>query len=62
MSILAFFRNHHHYWGIPHTRTTDNRLIQTCYECSAERQVKIELRPSHLDYPVFAMSDDDLAA
>ena len=46
MKILAFLRNHAHYWGIPHTRTSDNRLIQTCYECGAEREVKIELRPS----------------
>ena len=49
MKILAFLRNHEHYWGVPHPRNTDNRLIQTCYECGAERQVKIELRPSPLD-------------
>lgn len=45
MKILAFFTNHTHYWGVPHTRTTDNKLIQVCYECSQEREVKIELRP-----------------
>lgn len=44
MKILAFFTNHTHYWGVPHTRTADNKLIQVCYECSQEREVKIELR------------------
>jgi hypothetical protein len=24
-------------------------LVQTCYECGAERLVKIELRPSSID-------------
>lgn len=45
MSILSFFTNHSHYWGIPHERPADNRLIQTCYECGAEREIKINLRP-----------------
>jgi len=44
MSILAFFRNHSHYWGVPHPRVRDNHLVQTCYECGAEREIKIELR------------------
>jgi hypothetical protein len=48
MKLLAFLRNHAHYWGIPHSRSTDNRLIQTCYECGAERQVKIEFVPCPL--------------
>ena len=25
-----------HYWSIPH-RSADNRLVQVCYECGAER-------------------------
>lgn len=25
-----------HYWGAPH-READNRLVQVCYECGAER-------------------------
>lgn len=60
MKILAFLRNHTHYWGIPHSRSTDNRLVQTCYECGADRQLKIELRPS-LDVanPIYS---DHLAA
>jgi hypothetical protein len=62
MSILAFFRNHQHYWGIPHPRETDNRLIQTCYECSAEREVKIELRPSPNDEIIEPMLGGNLAA
>ena len=44
MRIMAFLRNHSHYWGIPHPRN-DARLVQTCYECGAERLIKIELRP-----------------
>lgn len=51
MRITTLFSNHSHYWGVPHPRSTDNRLVQTCYECGAERQIKIELRPSALaDY------------
>ena len=45
MSILSFLRNHRHYWGIPHERPSDNRMIQTCYECGTEREIKINLRP-----------------
>lgn len=46
MKILSLLKSHDHYWGVMHTRSQDNRLIQTCYECGAEREVKIELRPS----------------
>jgi hypothetical protein len=46
MSILSFLSPHNHYWGIPHPRLGDNRLVQTCYECGSEREVKVELRPS----------------
>lgn len=46
MKILAFLKNHNHYWGVPHPRNIDDRLVQTCYECGAEREIKIELRPS----------------
>ena len=59
--ILAFLRNHTHYWGIPHPRSVDEKLIQTCYECGAEREVKIELRPS-LDVIAAPLYDDHLAA
>ena len=45
MSILSLLTNHNHYWGIPHERLTDRRLIQTCYECGAEREIKVDLRP-----------------
>jgi hypothetical protein len=61
MKILAFLRNHAHYWGIPHPRSSDNRLIQTCYECGAEREVKIELRPT-LDTFIAPIHGDNLAA
>lgn len=45
MSILEFLTNHHHYWGIPHERQSDRQLIQICYECGSEREVKVNLRP-----------------
>lgn len=62
MKILAFLRNHAHYWGIPHPRSSDDRLIQTCYECGAEREVKIELRPLPLDRIIAPIHSDNLAA
>lgn len=43
--MLSLLTNHNHYWGIPHERVTDRRLIQTCYECGAERELKVDLRP-----------------
>jgi hypothetical protein len=60
MTLLAFLRNHAHYWGIPHPRNSDDRLVQTCYECGAERVVKIELRPD--EEIVAPLHDDHLAA
>ena len=45
MKLYELFGGHSHYWGVPHLRDADNLLIQTCYGCSKERQVKIELRP-----------------
>lgn len=62
MKILAFLRNHSHYWGVPHPRSTDNRLIQVCYECGAERRVKIELRPSPIESISARAQDDHVAA
>jgi hypothetical protein len=46
MKLLAFFTNHTHYWGVPHLRHTDKKLIQVCYECSTEREVLAPLIPS----------------
>lgn len=46
MSIFTILSNHTHYWGIPHERPSDKRLIQICYECGAERELKIDLNPS----------------
>jgi hypothetical protein len=46
MNIISLLTNHTHYWGIPHERPSDKRLIQTCYECGAEREIKVDLRPS----------------
>jgi hypothetical protein len=63
MRLLAFLRNHAHYWGIPHPRDTeDDTLVQTCYECGAERVVKIELRPPVYEEIVAPLHDDHLAA
>lgn len=62
MKILSFFTNHTHYWGIPHPRSVDNKLIQVCYECGAEREVKIELRPSAVEEATTALDGGHLAA
>lgn len=62
MKILAFLKNHAHYWGVPHPRSTDDRLIQTCYECGAEREIKIELRPSAVGTAATPVNGDNLAA
>lgn len=62
MKILSFLTNHAHYWGIPHPRTNDNRLVQTCYECGAERVVKIELRQSVPEEVSAPINGDHLAA
>ena len=45
MNIFQLLTYHTHYWGIPHERPADKRLIQTCYECGAERAIKVDLRP-----------------
>jgi hypothetical protein len=45
MSLMSLLTNHYHYWGIPHERSSDERLIQICYECGAEREIKVHLRP-----------------
>lgn len=62
MKILAFLRNHAHYWGIPHSRSRDNRLVQTCYECGAEREMKIELRAYPVEDVLTPIHGDHLAA
>jgi hypothetical protein len=62
MKLLAFLRNHAHYWGIPHSRSRDNRLIQTCYECGAEREMKIELRAYPVEDILTPIHGDHLAA
>lgn len=44
MNIVSLFTNHDHYWGLPHERSADLRLVQTCYGCGRERLIKVELR------------------
>ncbi|MBI3653831.1 MAG: hypothetical protein HY231_22600 [Acidobacteria bacterium] len=62
MKLMEIFTYHSHYYGVPHPRITDNRLVQTCYECGAEREVKIELRPQP-EAPVRApLHDNQVAA
>ena len=62
MDILAFLNNHKHYWGIPHAHATDSRIVQTCYECGGEREVKIDLRPSPLLDPISKEQEHGKAA
>ena len=45
MILLSLLTNHYHYWGIPHKRGSGQQLIQICYECGAEREIKIDLCP-----------------
>jgi hypothetical protein len=45
MNLMSLLTNHYHYWGIPHERSSDKRLIQICYECGAEREIKVPLGP-----------------
>jgi len=40
----------------------DSRLVQTCYECGAEREVKIELRAFPYDDVAAPIHGDNLAA
>ena len=62
MKLLAFLRNHAHYWGVPHPDAKNDRLVQTCYECGAERQIKIELRPAPSDQITYPITKDHIAA
>jgi len=34
---------HKHYWSIPHTRESDGRIVQICYDCGKERVSPIRL-------------------
>lgn len=43
--LWAILTNHKCAWGVIHMRVRDNKLIQTCYSCSKEITVKVELRP-----------------
>jgi hypothetical protein len=36
---------HRHYWGVPHRREGDSRVIQICYECGKEREIRLDLAP-----------------
>jgi hypothetical protein len=46
MNILSLVTGHHHYWGVPHVGGTEERLIQICYECGAQKRVKANLLPA----------------
>lgn len=45
MNLKSLLTNHYHYWSIPHKRRSDRQLIRICYECGAEREIKIDLCP-----------------
>jgi len=51
MNILRLITGHEHYWGIPHQHVAAKFLIQTCYECGADRKVKADLQPSPTPEP-----------
>jgi hypothetical protein len=62
MNILSLLTNHKHYWGIPHERPHDKRIIQICYECGAEREPKVDLHPSFAQENECAKTQDVKAA
>jgi hypothetical protein len=41
--LKELFSSHKQYWGIPYPHAIGNRPVQTCYECGANRDVKVEL-------------------
>lgn len=51
MQFLRLITGHEHYWGIPHEHVTEKLLIQTCYECGADRRVRADLLPSPTPEP-----------
>ena len=61
MNLRSIFNYHSHYWGVPHPREIDDCLVQTCYECGAEREVKMELRESQ-ETTLSPYHDDKLVA
>ena len=61
MRLLEMFYNHSHYWGVPHPRSTDDKIVQVCYECGAEREVKVQLRQSD-DMKIRTPYRDNIAA
>jgi hypothetical protein len=61
MNILRFITGHEHYWGVPHKRVGDKVLIQTCYECGADRRVKADIQPSTAPEPAFYVASGSSA-
>ena len=43
MSLFEFIIGHRHHFGVWHRRSSDGKLIQRCYECGREREVKVRL-------------------
>lgn len=41
MKLFEHLYNHSHHWGVPHRPFRDSLLLQTCYECGAQRKVKV---------------------
>jgi len=62
MNIVSLMTFHRHYWGVPHERDRDKRLIQTCYECGSEREIRVDLRASFRAEDVGPKRDDLKAA
>ena len=54
MSFFCKLRRRH-YWSIPH-RSDAGKLIQTCYECGAERSA-CEVHKQEIDFVVRQTTD-----
>lgn len=46
-TLWSILTGHDHYWGVPHLRGVDSVMIQTCYDCSKDREC-LDLRPSQV--------------
>jgi len=59
VNILQLLTGHAHYWGVPHQQVAAKYLIQTCYECGADRRVKADLQPSTTPEPSWLTMTSD---
>ena len=62
VKLLELFYNHSHHWGVPHRPFQDNRLRQTCYECGAERLVRVSFPQANDLRRTLTVTEKEVAA